>query len=94
MKEFKNANITPDHKKDYPTDKVNYRPVSILPLLSKILQRVIYNQPGEYMDLYFNKLLCRFRKAHSTRHALFKQLDSLHKRINSLITLVSLAQSG
>ena len=76
MKEFKNANITPDHKTDDPKDKVNYRPASILPLLFKIFERVIYNQPGEYMDLYFNKLLCRSRKAHSTRHALFKLLDS------------------
>ena len=29
---LKNANITPHHKKDDPTDKVNYRPVSALPL--------------------------------------------------------------
>ena len=53
---LKNANITPVHKKDDPTDKVNYRPVSILPLLSKIFERVIYNQPGKYMDLFLNKL--------------------------------------
>ena len=86
---LKDANITPIHKKDDPTDKVNYRPVSILPSLSKIFERVIYNQLGEYMDLFLNKLLCEFRKAHSAQHALFKLFHSFHKRINSLITLVS-----
>ena len=89
---LKDANITPVHKKDDPTDKVNYRSVSILPSLSKIFERVIYNQLGEYMDLFLNKLLCEFRKAHSAQHALFKLFHSFHKRISSLITLVSLAQ--
>ena len=52
---LKNANITPVHKKDGPTDKVNYRPVSALPLLFKIFERVVYNQLGEYMDLFIHK---------------------------------------
>ena len=67
---LKNANVTPVHKKDDPTDKKNIRPVSVLPLLSKVFERVIYNQLGKYMDTYLNKLLCVFRKAHSTQHAL------------------------
>ena len=41
---LKNANVTPVHKKDYPTDKTNFRPVSVLPLLSKVFERVINNQ--------------------------------------------------
>ena len=52
---LKNANITPVHEKDDPTDKVNYRPVSVLLLLSKIFERVVYNQLGEYMDLFIHK---------------------------------------
>ena len=38
---LKRANITPVHKKDGPLDKENYRPVSILPLLSKVYERAI-----------------------------------------------------
>ena len=52
----------------------NFRPVSVLPLLAKVFERVIYNQLGKYMDTFLNKLLCRFRKAHSTHHAMFKLL--------------------
>ena len=69
---LKNADITPVYKKDDPTGKVNYRPVSVLPLLTKIFKRVIYNQLGEYMNLFLNILFRGFRKTHSTQHALFK----------------------
>ena len=41
---LKLGNITPIFKKDDPLDKSNYRPVSILPLLSKVYERIIYNQ--------------------------------------------------
>ena len=40
---LKLANVTPVFKKEDPLDKCNYRPVSILPLLSKVYERVIYN---------------------------------------------------
>ena len=33
---LKLSNIVPVHKKKGPTDKANYRPVSIVPLLSKV----------------------------------------------------------
>ena len=39
---MKSANITPVFKKNDRTDKSNYRPVSILPNLSKVFERCIY----------------------------------------------------
>ena len=68
------ADITPVHKKDEITNKENYRPVSALPLFSKTFERVIYDQLREYLEKYLNSILCGFRKAHSTQHALFKLL--------------------
>ena len=41
---LKFANTTLVHKKDEATDKQNYRPVSVLPLFSKIFEKVIYDQ--------------------------------------------------
>ena len=46
--------------------------MSILPLLSKVYERVIYEQTSYYFEL----LLRGFRKAYSTQHALFKLLTS------------------
>ena len=50
--------------------------MSILPLLSKVYERVIYEQVSNYFEPFLNELLCRFRKAHSTQHALFNLLTS------------------
>ena len=80
---LKNANVTPVHKKDDPTDKTNLRPVSVLPLLSKVFERVIYNQLGKYMDTFLNKLLSGFRKARSTQHTLFKLLQPWQKELDN-----------
>ena len=51
---LKIANITPAHKKDEPTDKENYRPVSVLPLLSKVFEGLLYDQLSEYLEKYLN----------------------------------------
>ena len=80
---LKNANVTPVHKKDDPTDETNFRPISVLPLLSKVFERVNYNQLGKYMGTFLNKLLCGFRKAQSTQHALFKLLQRWQNELDN-----------
>ena len=80
---LKEANITPIFKKDDPLDKSNYRPVSILPLISKLFERLIYNQLSEYTEGFLNHILCGFRKAHITQHALFKLLQSCQKELDN-----------
>ena len=42
--DLKLANITPTHKKDDIIDKNNYRPINILPTVSKLFERIIRNQ--------------------------------------------------
>ena len=78
---LQNANVTPVHKKDDPTDKTNFRPISVFPLLSKVFERVIYNQLGKYT--FLNKFLCGFKKAHSTQHALFKLLQRWQNELDN-----------
>ena len=56
--------------------------ISVLRLLSKVFERVIYNQLGKYMDTFLNKLLCGFRKAHSTQHSIIPQY-SLYSTFHS-----------
>ena len=80
---LKAANITPIFKKDHPLDNADYRPVSILPLISKVYERLIYNQWSEYSESFLSHILCGFRKAHSTQHALFKLLQSWQKELDN-----------
>ena len=67
---LKRENVTLSNKKDEPTDKENYKPVSVLPLLSMVFERLLCDQLSEYLWKYLSTLLCRFRRAHSTPHAL------------------------
>ena len=74
---LKYANITPSFKKLERLLKINYRPVSILPTLSKIYEKVIYQQIYEYFDKLFSK-----RKGQSTQHCLLFMLESLKKTLD------------
>ena len=80
---LKRGITTPVHKKNDPLDKENKRPVIILLLLSKVYERAIFNQLSEYVQILLNKILCGFRKAHSTQHALFRLLQAWQKELNN-----------
>ena len=47
---WKQAKVVPLLKKGDPLSAKNYRPVSLLPIFSKILERVIFNQLISYLD--------------------------------------------
>ena len=59
-----------------PTDKTNYRSVSVLPLLSKVFEKVVYEQLYVCLNNYLNDLPCSFRKAYLIQHALIKSNQS------------------
>ena len=63
---LKLADITPVYKKNEPLDKTNYRPVSVLPVESKIFERIMKKQIVSFLSPY----LCGHRKGFSTQHAL------------------------
>ena len=71
---LKLADIIPSFKKGSLTDKVNYRPISLLPVVSKIFERLLTNQLTSFLEPSFSKLLCGFRKGHSTQHAVLNLL--------------------
>ena len=79
---FKEAVITPLLKKDGldPVFK-NYRPISNLPFLSKLLERIVSPQLLDYMhtNYLFEPFQSAYRKYHSTETALLKiHNDVLH----------------
>ena len=53
-----------------------------MPLLLKVFERLFYDQLSEYLERYLNTLLCGFRKAHSTQHALFKLLQAWKEELD------------
>ena len=73
--EPKLAEVTPLLKWADPFDKVNYRPVNLLSHISKIYDRIIFNQISVYFEPYFSGFLTGFRKNHNTQHYLLKMLE-------------------
>ena len=82
----KNADITPIFKKLGRNTKSNYRPQNILPTLSKIYEKLLYQQMYEYFENIFSKYLCSFRRGHSTQHCLLYMLEKLKKACDMGLT--------
>ena len=64
--QLKLAEVKPVYKKNLRADKENYRPVSILPNISKIYERWLYKQLYEYFDVIFSRNKCGFQKGFSS----------------------------
>ena len=74
---WKMSKIAPLHKKKSQLQKENYRPVAIISPLSKILEKVIYQQVYDYFsknDL-FDPALHGYREHRSTMTALLTMYD-------------------
>ena len=58
--EWKTARVTPVFKKGIKSDPNNYRPISAIPIVSKVFEKNVYNQLYHYLNE--NKLLlsCQF----------------------------------
>ena len=78
---MKYADVTPIHKKDDKTDKENYRPISILPNLGKVYEKLIYNQIYPYFDTLFSKFQCGFRKGFNAQHCLLAMIEKWCKTL-------------
>ena len=76
---LKIAKIKPMLKKGENTCFTNYRPISLLPAILKIFERVIYNQLTKYFQnnkLFFSSQY-GFRKEHSTELACIEIVDRI-----------------
>ena len=72
---LKLANITPVDKKDSKSKKDNYRPISVLPNISKIYERFLFKQISKYFEQFLSKYQCGFRKGFSAQHSLLSILE-------------------
>ena len=74
--QWKEANVTPVHKKNNKQLITNYRPISLLPILAKIYERIIFKNMYNY--LISNNLITKNQSG-------FKPGDSV---VNQLLSIV------
>ena len=92
---LKQASITPLFKKGEKYSKGNYRPVSILPNVSKIIERCMFFQINSYMDVFLSRHWCGFRKGYCTQQCLPAILEKWNstvdnkKSFGTLLTVLS-----
>ena len=58
-------------------------PISILPLISKILKRLMCRQLSNYFDNILSRFQCGFRKCYSPQHSLLLMVDKWKKAVDS-----------
>ena len=78
------AKVTPIFELGKNEHLTNYRPISVLPCFSKILERIMYNRLYEYLtknNLLFDNQF-GFRKGHSTKHALIELVNRIYNSFN------------
>jgi hypothetical protein len=70
--EWKTARVIPLYKNGQRNLPGNYRPISVLPVISKIMERILYDQLYNYLTKFELLSDCQFgfRKCHSTATAL------------------------
>ena len=80
---LKTADITPTHKKKERILKENYRPISILPAISKIYEKLMEDQLNVYFENILSKFQCGFRKGFSAQHCLVYMIEKWKKSLDN-----------
>ena len=62
--DLKLAEVSPVWEKNDDLDKESYRPASVLSQVSKVFERIVYNQIDNFMKDKLSNLLTGFRKNH------------------------------
>jgi exonuclease III len=82
---LKIAKVVPIFKSGDTNDLINYRPVSLLPSISKIIEKIVYKRMFGFINKYslLHNLQFGFRSNHSTSHAVLKLVDSVTKYLDN-----------
>ena len=82
--DWKLAKVTPIYKDGCKSDVGNYRPISVLNIISKIIERAVHNQLYEYLTMcnILSPSQSGFRSNHSTNSTLLDVTDYILKNMN------------
>ena len=84
-KRLKIAKVIPLPKIKNPSDTSDFRPISLLPIISKLLEKHMQKQMSNYIEEaeLFYKFQSGFRKNHSCQTALIRLCDTWYRAINN-----------
>ena len=82
--QLKLADIKPLHKKLATINKENYRPVSLLPVVSKLFERLMQKQMISHIEKFLSPYLCGYRKGFNAQHALISMIETWKKCLDGV----------
>ena len=87
---MKTAEVIPIYKKSDSNLFSNYRPVSLLPSFSKILERLVFDRCVSYLDTHeiLNDKQFGFRPKHSTYMAIAQLVDKINTAVEKNETTI------
>ena len=71
------------HKKAETTLLKNYRPVNLIPIVSKLFERNMHNQILSYINKFLSPYLFGYREGYSTEQCLTVMLEVWKKALDS-----------
>jgi hypothetical protein len=72
---MKHAEVSPAHKKLDPTDKRNYRPISVLASMSKVFEGILCDQLMNYFSNILSMMLSAYRQNYSCCNVVLKCIE-------------------
>ena len=83
--EWKEARVSPLYKNGAKNDPSNYRPISVIPTVSKIYEKIIYDQLYDYLNTHNLLTHCQsgFRSFHSTLTTLLEATNDWSVNIDN-----------
>ena len=90
--QWKLGEVTPVFKKDCPLTKSNYRPLTILPSLSKVFETLVHTRISAYFEDIFHEHVFAYRKHHGTDTALLSLTEQWRKNLDqhNIVGIVSM----
>ena len=76
-------NVTPVFKKGTRTSKNNYRPGSVVAILSKLFEQLISKHLSEFCESILSKFQCDFRKGYGAQYHIFFMLQTWKEATNN-----------
>ena len=81
--ELKDGDVNALFKNSDSFYKKNYRPITVLPSVSKVFERLLVNQMLPFVNDFLSPNLCAYRQGYNTQHALVRLVETCKKTLDN-----------
>ncbi|CAB3994347.1 RNA-directed DNA polymerase from mobile element jockey, partial [Paramuricea clavata] len=83
LQQWKSGEITPVYKKECELSKINYRPLTILPSLSKVFEKIVELRMSPHFEKIYHKYVFAYRKHHGCDTAILSLTEEWKKELDN-----------